>query len=432
MNIKKITKDYEDYKEGLESDLLKLEGIRQKYKEVLLEMKKELLPFPDKTQKETDFSIEKWENDFDEFCNLSLFPITCILPLQYIIVHFKYKKSFKFLSIPAIDSSINLSDTSASNIFQIMKQLPENISLIILDNICSELNVNLLDSYKDGEDSFVKAFDTLNSKSDFINEWLLEMKAIVDEQSVEQLFNIDDENTIEAINFHFQGIVDDVKRHPKFEYTNEVCDAFENDYFKTDENGMVCIDLEEKIEWYKKLLLRYLTLSPRFDSFTKKCADKILQHPDYLDLNNELLDECRKEKEHREDGIIPLPFTTSVSIDKNDRIMFLNELYNTLADRRYVDSNKCDDFVYLLGGGSKCPENLVPINWLKQKNQLQAFCSAYLDKNTDIEWSELNSYFTWKGGPPKLSNSCAVIPKNYIKTFTTYFEECKTKILKQD
>lgn len=442
MNIQEIIKDYENYKKGLEGDLLKIEGIRQKQKEALLEVKKEHLLFPDKIQKETGLPIEKWENEFDEFCNLSLFPVTCILPLQYIIAHFEYKKGIEFLSIHGVHSSINLLDTSASNIFQILKQLPEHLTLLILDNICSELNVDLLDSYKDGEDSFVNAFDQLNNKSDFINEWLLAMKTIIDSQSVEQLFNIDDENTIEAIKFYFQGIVDDVKNQPKLELTNESCEAFGKDLYETDKNGMLVIDLEDKIEFYKKILLRYLTLSPRFDSFTKKCADKILHHPDYLELNNELLDECRKEKEkgcsidgngaNGDNSIMPLPFTTSVSIDANNRVSFLTELYDKLVDKRYVDSNKCDDFVFLLGGGSKCPKNLAPIKWLKQKNQLQAFCSVYLNKDTNIEWSTLNSYFTWKGGSPKLSNSCGVIPKNFKTNFLAIFEECKTKILKQD
>jgi hypothetical protein len=184
-------------------------------------------------------------------------------------------------------------------------------------------------------------------------------------------------------------------------------------------------------------------MAPKLDTITKEYVNTVIQNPDYIVITNELLAEGErmiKERAVNTDGnrkkeeakIIPLPFTNSVSIDTNYRVMFLTELYNKLQESRYVDSEKCEDFVYLLGGGSNRPENLSPINWLKQKNQLQAFCSVYLNKNTNIEWGMLNSYFTWKGGSPKLSNSCGVIPEEYKRKFLNLFNECMKKIPKQE
>lgn len=437
MNIQEIIKDYENYKKGLEGDLLKIEGIRQKQKGDLFEVKKEHLQFPDKTQKETGLSIEKWENEYDEFCNLSLFPVTCILPLQYIIAHFEYKKGIEFLSINDINSSINLLNTSAGDIFKIMKQLPEHLALFVLDRICSNLNVNLLDSYKEGEDSFVNAFNMLNNKSDFINEWLLVMKVIVDGQSVEQLFIYNDnEDIIEAIKFYFQGVVDDVKKLPKPELTNDFCDAFGNDLYKTDEKGMLYIDLEDKVEYYKKLLLRYLTLSPRFDSFTKKCADKILQHPDYLVFNNELLVECKEELKQEsiskekpdsvDDELSPLPFPyEKVKLKEAQKESFLAELYELLLnasvnpDKPYIQSNKKELFIYLFGGIGAKPVPCTPIIWLRKKNELQAYLLAFYGNNAgnDPGWAKFNNYFWLKteGTPPQLANNCGNISKVEIE-----------------
>lgn len=452
MNIQEIIKDYENYKKGLEGDLLKIEGIRQKQKEDLFEVKKEHLQFPDKTQKETGLSIEKWENEFDEFCTLSLFPATCILPLQYIITHFEYKKGIEFLSIHNINSSINLLDTSAGDIFQIMRQLPEHLALFVLDKICSNLNLNLLDSYKEGEDSFVNAFDMLNNKSDFINEWLLVMKVIVDGQSVEQLFIYNDnEDTIEAIKFYFQGIVDDVKKLPKLELTNEFCDAFGNDLYKTDEKGMLYIDLEDKVEYYKKLLLRYLTLSPRFDSFTKKCADKTLQHPDYLEFNNELLAECKEiiknanvDNQDGNDGAkiesskrqtknipFPLPFPEHFEINKNKQNIFFKTLYNELVKRKFISSDtRLTDFQYLLGGEKPEDYNGAKIVWLYSKTQLHCFFICYYGDTAGKEygWKVLNKMFTIEGDDHLENNPSDVksaSSKPYIDTFKSIIERAK-------
>ena len=98
MNLEQITKNYEEYKEGLDQALHKLDDYKQKCNEEFLLLKAEMLKSPEKIQEESKQSIDEWKKDFEELRSSILFPITCVLPLQTIIAHYLVKNTVPFLN----------------------------------------------------------------------------------------------------------------------------------------------------------------------------------------------------------------------------------------------------------------------------------------------------------------------------------------------
>lgn len=446
MNLDQIAKEYEDYKDGLYHTAYILDPFYSQicdHFQFLISIHNDrdtLTSTIKNVLKLSDPITESEANNYYENIQGIFFMVSVLWPLQLSLSYIESQGKNAMESLLMDNSNINTNVFSARSLYDLIIHLPESIVLPLLQDICEKNDsFSLIDAYQSNNaEDFINAFEKQKDKMDIID-------AFVSKARKTELIN----NAIESLNPNANWTIWDFFRlsqksllltcqEPGLELAYRIAQNPQRFLFADPK----LLEQEAK-QAYKSALMKYLSKKGMFDEYEKSIIEGIIQDQNFIALTNELLDECRKEKEqgclndenggaNGENGIIPLPFTTSVTIDTNDRIMFLTELYDKLVDKRYVDSNKCDDFVFLLGGGSKCPKDLAPIKWLKQKNQLQAFCSVYLNKDTNIEWSTLNSYFTWKGGSPKLSNSCGVIPKNFKTNFLAIFEECKTKILKQD
>lgn len=435
MNLEQITKNYEEYKEGLDQALHKLDDYKQKCNEEFLLSKAEMLKSPEKIQEESRQSIDEWEKDFEEFRSSVLFPITCVLPLQTIIAHYLAKNSVPFLK-EEVNLIIKTKNPSVRDIYRIFKQLPEKVTLYIFNNIGIGF---IIDAFRDGENCFYNKFESLENKSDILDELFFIAKTLELGSNVEQLFDINDENTLEAVRFYIQEYKDSVKAHPEYKNTNAFCESFDpNQFVQVDhKTSRISVDLNGSIDYYKQLLMKYIELSPRFDSYTKKCADKVLQNPDYIDITNELLAECEElikvagptEKDSgfvKKDKFEPLPFPYKLSgISKDKKRLFLEDLYESLLappspGQPFIHDDQKESFVCIFNGSKEATSPCAPILWIRQLNELQAFLKALYGKNAgqSPKWSIFNKYFWIKkeGVIPNLSHSCGNISSVAIHT----------------
>lgn len=435
MNFDQITKKYEDYKKGLEQDLHKLDDIKKEVSEELFLLKTETLKSPEKIEIESGQTIKEWENDFEEFYKSAIFPISCILPLQTVIAHFSTKINTLFSS-KEINMELDPIVPSSREIYHVIKQLPEEIASLALDGLGTD---SLVNAYREGEESFTSVFELLTNKSEIINELVLFVKLVDLGSGVEQVFNINDENTIEAIKFYLKECIASVKEHPDLENTNALFDTFGPEQFiSIDHNtSRMSIDSQRHYDYYKQLLFKYIKLSPDFDLYTQQCADKILQNPDYIGITNELLAECEQTIKNesmgeestvstKNDELKPLPFPYEIiKIKKDKKRAFLDELYDLLLnpespDKPYIQYDQKNTFIYLFGGSEEKPSPCIPVLWLRQKNELQAFLLAFFGENAgkDLGWSKLNNYF-WlnkENTNPQLANSIGNLSKQAVYT----------------
>ena len=380
----------------------------------------------------TKVVINAFLSKYSESMDAAKLYYSCVAPLQILLSTYLSKGKTDLFTPKEISFDFDSTAHSARDIYKLIIQLPEYVVLKELQRICIENDTDaILDAYKSrNEEDFVKSFALIKNKQSVKDELIAISKTIDMSNNCIRLSEqeINNDNLCDNIDFLLFSAQDVSNTIQPLDHIRKA-PSFQNMF---SEDGLPEINLQNVIKEYKRILLLYLDNVQKFDSITEEYANQIIQNPDYYDTTKALLDECQKLKDKNGEKnairIIPLPFTSSISVENDKRILFLTELYNTLVNNRYVDSNRCEDFVFLMGGEISCPENLTPINWIKQKNQLQAFCSAYLGKESNIEWSTLNSYFTWKGGLPNLSNSCGVIPINYKNTFLNYFKECKKKV----
>ena len=113
------------------------------------------------------------------------------------------------------------------------------------------------------------------------------------------------------------------------------------------------------------------------------------------------------------DRLKPFPFPhNNINIEPKQVKPFLEQLYEKLLNsdgKQYLEKGQKELFVYLFGGSEKQPFPCVPLLWLRQKNELQAFLlSLFGDKaGDDPGWSTFNKYFWWKkeNNAPELANS---------------------------
>lgn len=457
MNLAQITKKYEDYKKGLEQDLHKLDDIKKEVSEELFLIKTETLKSPEKIKIESGQTIEEWGHDFEEFYKSAIFPISCILPLQTVIAHFSTKINTLFSS-KEINMELDPIVPSSREIYRIIKQLPEEIVSFALDGFGTNSLINV---YKEGEESFTSAFELLTNKSEIKDELVLFVKLFDLGSNVEQVFHINDENTFEAVKFYLRECMASVKEHPDLENTNALFDAFGPDqYISIDHNtSRMSIDSQRHIDYYKRLLLKYIKISPNFDLYTQQCADNILQHPDYIDFNNKLLIECeailRKEtveakgmeflcssvEESRKRGNgktekpFPLPFPEHLGItDKKEQLKFLENLFNKLAPKFFAENTRLDIFQYLLGGGDK-PNDYrgERIVWKGDFAHVQIFYVCYYDidvpNKKSYDWEPLKKIFFIKGRKDVSSNGKKNVENprysEYFKTFENYITNAK-------
>lgn len=455
MNLEQITKNYEEYKEGLNQALHKLDDYKQKCNEEFLLLKAEMLKSPEKIQEESRQSIDEWKKDFEELRSSILFPITCVLPLQTIIAHYLVKNSVPFLN-EEVDLIIKTKNPSVRDIYKTFKQLPENVTVSIFNNIGIGF---IIDAFRDGEDCFYVKFESLENKSEILDELYFIAKTFELGSNVEQLFDINDENTLEAVKFYIQEYKDSVKAHPEYKNTNAFCEAFDpNQFVQVDhKTSRISVDLNRSLDYYKQLLMKYIELSPRFDSYTKKCADKVLQNPDYIDITNELFEECEAEitkesdetmklesqggadekPQKRGNGKIekpfPLAFPNHIGItEKETQLKFLDKLYKTLIENKFVSNDtRLDVFQYLLGGGNK-PNDYKDerIIWNNDLSHVQIFYVCYYgipvpNENGNYDWEPLKKIFSIEGKKNISSNAKKNVEN---RRYSQYFETFKDYI----
>lgn len=430
MNIDQITKDYEDYKKGLEQALHEVEDYKQKWREELIFIKQESLKMSEKLQEESGQSVEEWEKDFEELYKSTMIPYTCVLPLLTIISHFVTKASAPFPK-EGIDLPPN---PSVREIYRVLSKLPENTALLILDSVGIGF---LIDVFRDGEDGFASAFASLDDKTKIMDELIFNVKTFELGACAKRVSEVNDENTLEAVKFYLQGYKNSVRAHPDYEYLNSLFDANLEGFVQIDNNSSsIIVDESGITDLFRKLLLEYIKLSPDFDPYTQACADKILNNPEYIEFTSKLLAECKEELKRESickekpdsvyDGeLLPLPFPyENVKLKEAQKESFLAELYELLLnanvnrDKPYIQTNKKELFVYLFGGFEAKPVPCTPIIWLRQKNELQAFLLALYGNNAgnDPGWAKFNNYFWWKteGISPQLANNSGNISEDAI------------------
>lgn len=439
MNIEDYKKKQEEYRILLDKSIHYFDPIVQRITHtdpnLIQNAFKSLIDLNDKKSESgenTKVVINAFLSKYSESMDAAKLYYSCVAPLQILLSTYLSKGKTDLFTPKEISFDFDSTAHSARDIYKLIIQLPEYVVLKELQRICIENDTDaILDAYKSrNEEDFVKFFALIKNKQSVKDELIAISKTIDMSNNCIRLSEqeINNDNLCDNIDFLLFSAQDVSNTIQPLDHIRKA-PSFQNMF---SEDGLPEINLQNVIKEYKRILLLYLDNVQKFDSITEEYANQIIQNPDYYDTTKALLDECQKLKDKNGEKnairIIPLPFTSSISVENDKRILFLTELYNTLVNNRYVDSNRCEDFVFLMGGEISCPENLTPINWIKQKNQLQAFCSAYLGKESNIEWSTLNSYFTWKGGLPNLSNSCGVIPINYKNTFLNYFKECKKKV----
>lgn len=431
MNIGQITKNYEDYKKGLEQALRKLDDYKQNCSEELIFYKNETLKKPDKLQEESGQSVEEWEKGFEELYKSAMFPYTCVFPLLIIISHFVAKGRVSFPQ-EAIDVPTN---PSVRDIYRLLSKLPENTAVFIFDSIGIGF---MIDSFRDGEDGFASAFVSLENKTKIMDELVIIAKAIELGSFAECVSEINDMNTLEAVKFYIQEFKNSVRSHADFEYLNSVFDANLDRFIQWDNNSSsIIVDEDGIMDLFRKLLIKYIQLSPDFDSYSQACADKILNNPDYIDITSKLLAECEEELKRESNQntpenneLHPLAFPYNhIKINKNQVRPFLEELYRTLSEgKQYIEKGCEEQFVFLLGGSDECPASCAPLLWLKQKNELQALLIALYGENAGNNpgWEVLKKYFWWKqvGRVPELANSSGsnistTVKRNFVNIVKT-------------
>ena len=446
MNIAQITKDYEDYKKGLEQDLHKLDDVKQNWSEELIFYKNETLKMPDKLQEESGQSVEEWEKGFEELYKSAMFPYTCVLPLLTIISHFVTKTSTPFST-----EGVNMpKNPSVRDVYRVLSKIPENTALFFLDSIGIGF---MIDAFRDGEDGFASAFVSLENKTKIMDELVIIAKAIELGSFAECVSEINDMNTLEAVKFYMQEFKNSVRSHSDFEYLNSVFDADLDHFIQMDNNtSSIIVDDAGVTDLFKKLLIKYIQLSPDFDSYTQACADKILNNPDYLDITNELLEECKteitkesEETKNREAQCVadekpgkrgngkvkkpfPLAFPNHIGItEKEAQLKFLDKLYNTLIENKFVSKDtRLDVFQYLLGGGNK-PNDYKGerIIWNNDLPHVQIFYLCYygitIPKTSSYDWEPLKKIFAIEGKTDISSNAKKNVEnQRYSEYFTTF------------
>ena len=345
--------------------------------------------------------MEEWEKDFEELYKSAMMPYTCVLPLLIIISHFVTKTSALFPT-----ESFDLpKNPSVRDIYRGLSKIPENAALFILDSVGIGF---LIDVFRDGEDGFVSAFASLDDKTKIMDELIFCVRTFELGAFTGCVSEINDENTLDAVKFYMQGYKNSVRAHPDYEYLNSFYDANLDNFIQIDNNSSsISVDEIGITNLLRKLLLKYIKLSPDFDTYTQACADKILNNPDYLELINKLLLECEEELKSESilntpenNELTPLAFPYNhIKIKKNQARPFLETLYRTISGgRQYIEKGCEEQFVFLLGGSDECPASCAPLLWLKQKNELQALLIALYGENAGNNpgWEVLKKYFWLK------------------------------------
>ena len=337
---------------------------------------------------------------FDNFKNIKFYS-SCVLPLKYILLHHYHSISIiEFFSTNKSNNDPYSNIYSSRDLYHYICQLPENLVLWILKSISLDNDTFLIiDAYQRKDaDAFVNAFESLKDKSSIIEEIVLLAK-VINLNTIKNETNLLKNNNLKEINttmFLMQDIINSSRRLPHLKSTNNVADLWENEW-----------SMKTMLKEYKQVLMDYLSIETKLDYFTKEKANNIFQNPRYRETTEKLIAECKKDIEQGSKNastINPIAFPDSIAVNKNKRSVFLVKLFDKL-EPNYVDSKQRAHFIFLLGGGTDCPEDLIRINWKKEKNRLQAFCRAYLGISENVPWSILDLIFTVKGEEPKLANS---------------------------
>lgn len=330
-----------------------------------------------------------------------------------------------------IDSEVQ----TPREIFRLIKQLPKYDVIDLLNIICRENDsFALLDAFKqDNENGFVFAFEQLKEKHNTIDRIL----SFAQKHSLYPVaIDLLNEASIEREDY--TAVLNDIDiAAPVF---NNILSGIGLQPLNLDElysNGTPLMTQQDAEALYKRFLLSYLRHKPKMDDYTIEVAEEIIQNPDHLDIVNKLLVECEeviKKESIREEStgstknneLEPLPFPyENIKIKKDKKRAFLDELYELLLnpenpDKPYIQHDQKNTFIYLFGGSEEKSSPCIPVLWLRQKNELQAFLLAFFGESAgkDPGWSKLNNYF-WlnkENTSPQLANSIGNLSEQAVYT----------------
>lgn len=454
MNLEELHKKQEEFKNGLVQTAHIFDDFRQQLTQWLQELRnsKDMPPKRKEEMEATDqMSAQKVVLAQIETAEALLLHFTITLPLAYVMSYIETKGKWRFDAIPSagLDFDFDTNVHSSDEIYRLIIQLPEYLVLDVLNEINGNSGSSAIDAYKQHDaEGFVKSFQQLekNERQATIDKFIYIAKVGNYQQLAKEIY--DKDYTIED---DFISDMDAVAPILKEISSSDNCHAEKYGLPIIKPEDLMCLDgvphtsLQEMKESCKQILLLYLKRKPKMEFFPKEVAEGIIQNPDYIDITNELLVECEdiirmeslSSNNVLEGGLSPLciPYDT-LNLEPKQVKPFLERLYEKLLNsdgKQYLEKDQKELFVYLFGGSEVQPDQCVPLVWLRQKNELQAFLIALFGDNAgeDPGWSTFNKYFWWKteNNAPALANSSGRISSETKSRFVTILNAIKKDVV---
>lgn len=343
-------------------------------------------------------------NNNKEILKLSLYVLAFHLQaFDIVLKYIEYPKIISPIFSIKTDMDLNTNIYSPSDLYDLLIQLPEDLTEKYLYNLCGIIDsFTLIEDYKQKDkEHFISSFEKVEDKQTIFKEFSLLVQAINlrDDSSEIKEDNVDEES-VKALkedlthimsnfdnNYHFEKYI-----HQLYDNQNVLSDELPDDAF------------ENLTDDYKGLIIKSIRISNARRDFEQSIINEMVENSGFADFYKELYPKCLKKVQHdallkERKPLAPIDFPEHLDVKVDNREAFLRKLYDELVEKGYIDGDRSDDFVYLLGGPIPCPDDLLPINWLgKHKYTPQAFFAAFcgVKKDEEFGWSKLNPIATYK------------------------------------
>ena len=440
MNLDQTAKEYEDYKDGLYHTAHLLDSF---YSQIcdhflyLMSIHNNVDTLASTIKDVLNLSVpisESETNNYYENIQGIVFMVSVLWPLQLSLTYIESQGKNTIESILMDNSNVNTNVSSARSLYDLIIRMPESIVLPLLQEICEKNDsFSLIDAYQSNNaKDFIDAFEKQKDKKFIID-------AFVSKARKTELIN----NLIESLDPDTNWTVWDYFRLSQKSIFQICQESGLGLSYRIAQDPQRFLFADPKIlekeakQAYKSALMKYLSKKGIFDEYEKSIIEEIIQDQNFIALTNELLAECEQTIKNesmgeestastKNDKLKPLPFPyENIKIKKDKKRAFLDELYELLLnhenpDKPYIQHNQKNTFIYLFGGSEEKPSPCIPILWLRQKNELQAFLLAFFGENAgkDPGWSKLNNYF-WlniENTNPQLANSIGNLSKQAAYT----------------
>lgn len=451
MSLAKLQQNSQKYQDGLYQTAHCLDSISDSICDILQRLgsvQHDASALVATIQNEVNLSSPISEFEAKAFCQniQGVFFLSSVLwPLRLSLIYIDSKGKNNPESIVLDNCDFDTEVNSARGLYKLIIQLPESIVLPWLQSICAKNDsYSLMDAFElKDENAFVDAFEKHKNKKSIIDTFVSKANEVALINNILDTFKPNANLTIWDFFKLSQKTILQTCNRPGLELSYRISKdplrfLFANPSLMENE-----ISLE-----YKSALLDYLSEKDTFDNFEMNIIEDIIQEPNFIVFTNKLLAECKEciKQEPISEGIpntlkndelAPFPFPYNIiQIESKQTKLFLECLYEKLLNsdgKQYLERGRKELFVYLFGGSEEKPNQPIPLIWLRQKNELQAFLLALFGKKAgeDPGWSTFNNYFWWKNeyNDPKLANNSGNISSDIIDRFDNIVNKIKEEIV---